>query len=214
MRWTSKAKAWSISLLALCALLSCLALPGCGKSTSLSDSSESSALEVVKPVEVDPVGSSSDRSATGSDSSAQSGEVAASESATSSDVCSTKTTDEQSIQPTIDEDGTYTSKDEVAWYLHTYGHLPSNYITKSEAEDAGWRTGGKSLAQACPGKSIGGDKFSNREGLLPKAKGRQWYECDIDYAGEKSRNAKRILYSNDGLIYYTEDHYKTYERLY
>ena len=49
---------------------------------------------------------------------------------------------------------------------------------------------------------------------LPTAKGRIWYECDIDYAGQKSRNAKRILYSNDGLIYYTEDHYQTFERLY
>ena len=114
----------------------------------------------------------------------------------------------------IAEGGTYTSKDEVAYYLHTYGHLPSNYITKDEAEDAGWKTGGKSLAKACPGKSIGGDRFSNREGKLPKAKGRTWYECDIDYNGERSRNAKRILYSNDGLIYYTEDHYKTFEQLY
>ncbi len=114
----------------------------------------------------------------------------------------------------IAEGGTYTSKDEVAYYLHTYGHLPSNYVTKDEAEDAGWKTGGKSLAEACPGKSIGGDRFGNREGKLPKAKGRTWYECDIDYNGERSRNAKRILYSNDGLIYYTEDHYKTFEQLY
>ena len=102
----------------------------------------------------------------------------------------------------------------MAYYLHTYGHLPSNYVTKDEAEDAGWKTENKSLAEACPGKSIGGDRFGNREGKLPKAKGRTWYECDIDYNGERSRNAKRILYSNDGLIYYTEDHYKTFEQLY
>lgn len=114
----------------------------------------------------------------------------------------------------ITENGTYTSKDEVAYYLHTYGHLPSNYVTKDEAEDAGWKTENKSLAEACPGKSIGGDRFGNREGKLPKAKGRTWYECDIDYNGERSRNAKRILYSNDGLISYTEDHYKTFEQLY
>ena len=114
----------------------------------------------------------------------------------------------------VAENGTYTSKDEVAAYIYEFGHLPSNYITKDEAEDAGWKTGGRSLDEVCPGKSIGGDKFSNREGKLPKAKGRTWTECDIDYHGEKSRGAKRIVFSNDGLIYYTGDHYKTFELLY
>lgn len=114
----------------------------------------------------------------------------------------------------IDENGTYTSKEDVALYLHTYGHLPSNYITKDEAEDAGWKTEGLSLDEACPGKSIGGDRFGNREGKLPKAKGRTWYECDIGYKGGRSRGAKRILYSSDGLIYYTDDHYETFEKLY
>ena len=114
----------------------------------------------------------------------------------------------------IDEDGTYTSKDDVALYIHTYGHLPSNFVTKDEAEDAGWKTEGLSLDEACPGKSIGGDRFGNREGKLPKKKGRTWYECDIDHHGERSRGAKRILFSSDGLVYYTEDHYKTFEQLY
>lgn len=114
---------------------------------------------------------------------------------------------------TVKEDGTYTSKEDVSSYLHTYGHLPSNYVTKDEAEDAGWKTEGLSLSKACPGKSIGGDRFSNREGRLPKKKGRIWYECDIGYTGG-SRGAKRLVYSNDGLIYYTEDHYRTFERLY
>lgn len=113
----------------------------------------------------------------------------------------------------IDENGTYTSRDDVALYLHTYGHLPSNYITKDEAEDAGWKTEGLDLDEACPGKSIGGDRFGNREGRLPKARGRTWYECDIDYR-RGNRNAKRLVYSNDGLIYYTEDHYKTFKQLY
>ena len=114
----------------------------------------------------------------------------------------------------VAENGTYTSKDEVAAYIYEFGHLPSNFITKDEAEDAGWKTKGLDLDEACPGKSIGGDKFSNREGKLPKAKGRTWTECDIDYHGEKSRGAKRIVFSNDGLIYYTGDHYKTFELLY
>ncbi len=114
---------------------------------------------------------------------------------------------------TVDEDGEYTSKEEVALYIHTYGHLPSNYITKSEAQKLGWDKSNGSLWRVTDHKSIGGDKFGNYEGLLPKASGRQYYECDIDYDGV-SRNAKRIIYSNDGLIYYTEDHYKTFELLY
>ncbi|MBO6089461.1 MAG: ribonuclease, partial [Lachnospiraceae bacterium] len=95
-----------------------------------------------------------------------------------------------------------------------YNHLPSNYITKKEAQNLGWDASqGKHLNKVAPGKSIGGDKFGNREGLLPKKDGRVYYECDIDYK-KGSRNAKRIVFSNDGLIYYTEDHYETYELLY
>lgn len=112
----------------------------------------------------------------------------------------------------ISEDGTYDTKDEVALYIDTYGHLPDNYITKSEAKKAGW-SGGE-LESYCPGKCIGGDKFGNREGNLPDKKGRVWYECDIDTLGAKERGAKRIVYSNDGLIYYTQDHYETFELLY
>ncbi|MCR4648943.1 MAG: ribonuclease [Lachnospiraceae bacterium] len=113
----------------------------------------------------------------------------------------------------VTEDGEYTSKDEVALYIHTYNHLPSNYITKKEAQELGWDSSKGNLNKVAPGKSIGGDKFGNREGLLPKAEGRQYYECDIDYV-KGSRNAKRIVFSNDGLVYYTEDHYETYELLY
>lgn len=114
---------------------------------------------------------------------------------------------------TVSEDGEYTSKDEVALYIHLYNHLPSNYITKNEAKDLGWDSSKGNLNKVAPGKSIGGDKFGNREGLLPKKEGRVYYECDIDYK-KGSRNAKRIVFSNDGLIYYTEDHYETYELLY
>lgn len=114
---------------------------------------------------------------------------------------------------TVSEDGEYTSKEEVALYLHLYGHLPSNYITKKEAEALGWGSTYKTLDKAAPGKSIGGTYFGNYEKLLPTAKGRKYSECDIDYR-KGSRNAKRIVYSNDGLIYYTEDHYQTFELLY
>ena len=113
---------------------------------------------------------------------------------------------------TIDENGTYTSKDDVALYINTYGRLPSNYITKKEAKKLGWEGG--SLEEYAPGKSIGGDYFGNYEELLPEKKGREYHECDIDTKGKKKRGAKRIIYSNDGLIYYTEDHYKTFILLY
>ena len=113
---------------------------------------------------------------------------------------------------TVEEDGWYDSKEEVALYLHTYGHLPSNYVTKREARAAGWENG--SVEKYFPGRSIGGDVFQNREGLLPKASGRTYYECDIDTAGQRNRGTKRIIYSNDGLIYYTEDRYESFTLLY
>lgn len=113
---------------------------------------------------------------------------------------------------TLDEDGSYTTKEDVALYLHTYGHLPANFITKTEAQAAGW-TGG-SLERVLPGMCIGGDYFGNYEGQLPKAKGRRWTECDINTLGARSRGAERILFSNDGLIYYTPDHYESFELLY
>ena len=113
----------------------------------------------------------------------------------------------------ISEFGTYSSRDEVAEYLHRYGHLPSNYLTKKEAQDLGWVASKGNLWEVAPGMSIGGDRFGNREGLLPEAQGRKYYECDIDFDGSY-RNAKRIIYSNDGLIYYTEDHYESFQLLY
>ena len=111
-------------------------------------------------------------------------------------------------EPELDEDGVYDSKEDVALYIQTFGHLPSNYITKKEAKAEGWEGG--SLEKFCPGKCIGGDYFGNFEGLLPKAKGRKYTECDIDTLGARSRGAKRLIFSNDGLIYYTDDHYESF----
>lgn len=112
----------------------------------------------------------------------------------------------------IDEDGWYYTAYDVSMYLHLYGRLPDNFVTKSEARELGWESG--SVEKYVQGYAIGGDKFGNREGLLPKADGRQYYECDIDTNGAGSRGAKRIVYSNDGLIYYTEDHYESFTLLY
>ena len=113
---------------------------------------------------------------------------------------------------TLPEDGTYTTKEDVALYIHLYGHLPDNFLTKKEAEKLGWPGG--SLEPYAPGMCIGGSRFGNYEGLLPEAEGRTYTECDIDTLGAEKRGAKRIVFSNDGLIYYTEDHYKPFELLY
>ena len=114
--------------------------------------------------------------------------------------------------PDIEEDGTYTTKEDVARYIHTYGHLPDNFITKKQAQALGWEGG--SLEPYAPGKCIGGSRFGNYEGILPEKDGRTYTECDIDTLGAEKRGGKRIVFSNDGLIYYTEDHYETFELLY
>jgi ribonuclease T1 len=106
----------------------------------------------------------------------------------------------------------YDTKEEVALYLHLYGELPPNYMTKKEAQELGWEGG--SLERFAPGKCIGGSTFGNYEGRLPKENGRTYKECDIGTLGKSSRGAKRIVYSNDGLIYYTDDHYETFTLLY
>lgn len=121
-------------------------------------------------------------------------------------------TEPEETEALLDIDGWYYSAEDVALYLVTYGELPSNFITKKEARELGWEGG--SVQKYLEGAAIGGDKFGNREGILPKAGGRQYYECDIDTDGKNSRGAKRIVFSNDGLIYYTEDHYESFILLY
>ena len=113
----------------------------------------------------------------------------------------------------ISEEGTYTTKEEVAQYINLYRRLPSNFITKKEAKELGWVSSEGNLNEVAPGMSIGGEYFGNYEGLLPEANDRDYYECDIDFDGTY-RNEKRIVFSNDGLIYYTEDHYESFELLY
>lgn len=113
----------------------------------------------------------------------------------------------------VEEDGQYTSKDEVALYIHTYGHLPSNFISKTKARKAGWVSKEGNLDEVLPGMSIGGSVFNDYDEQLPDAQGRTWTECDINYTGGY-RGAERIIFSNDGLIFYTNDHYETFEQLY
>ena len=136
----------------------------------------------------------------------------ASQSTTADASAATPETAEGSQPESLQEDGTYSSRDDVALYIHTYGHLPGNFITKKEARELGWSGG--SVEDYTPGKCIGGDHFGNYEGLLPEKSGRNYTECDIDTLGSSGRGAKRIIFSNDGLIYYTDDHYASFTLLY
>ena len=116
---------------------------------------------------------------------------------------------------TVHRDGTYTSKDEVALYIHVFGDVPSNYVTKTKARKAGWVAEEGNLWDVLPGMSIGGGGFQNIEGEVPVPydPDRTWKECDIDYEGGY-RGAERLVYSDDGYILYTGDHYETFEQLF
>ena len=118
-------------------------------------------------------------------------------------------TDEWEVEYGLD----YSSPEEVALYLHAFCELPPNYLTKREARDLGWDSREGNLWDVAYGMSIGGDEFGNREGLLPDARGRTWYECDVNYFGG-FRGRERLLFSDDGLICYSGDHYNTYTLLY
>jgi len=88
------------------------------------------------------------------------------------------------------------------------GRLPERYLTKREARARGWRPG-RDLCRAAPGHVLGGDRFGNREGLLPKAPGRVWYEADLDFACGR-RGARRLVFSSDRKIFVTLDHYRSF----
>ena len=195
----------------------------------LSDSGESAPSEQSAPPESanappqtevqPPSGSSSGSTASPSSEAPKSSEIPSSSSSVSVSESSSvpespsQAVEEQPDSPSVEEDGWYSDRDSVALYLHTFGKLPGNFITKKEASALGWDSRKGNLWEVAEGMSIGGDSFGNREGLLPAAKGRKWYECDINYQGGY-RGAERILYSSDGLVYYTGDHYQTYTQLY
>lgn len=215
---------WMIPLIMAIALL--FGISGCGKSAAQPEAT-TAAFELVEttaalqssaaqqpgaPVMTSP--SQEDKSISQSETAEETTEAFTEESEeeTAAEAEESQEEPEESPEASVTEDGEYTSKEEVAEYIHLFGHLPSNFITKKEAKALGWE-GGDSLGKLAPGKSIGGDRFGNYEGQLPDEKGRKYTECDIDYKGKK-RNAKRIVFSNDGLIFYTDDHYKTFEQLY
>ena len=199
----------------LLALLLALSLTACGNPVQTMDTIEKTAQTVQQIAEVlNDTEEDTESAALPASEAQEPAEEASEEPAQASDqeTAAEEPAEAAAETPAIGEDGVYTTKDDVALYLHTYGHLPSNFITKKEAEKLGWSGG--SLEPYAPGKCIGGSHFGNYEGMLPEKDGRSYTECDIDTLGADKRGAKRIVFSNDGLIYYTEDHYETFELLY
>ena len=199
----------------LLALLLALSLTACGNPAQTMDTIEKAAQTVQQIAEVlNDTEEDTESAALPASEAQEAAEEASEEPAQASDqeTAAEEPAEAAAETPAIAEDGVYTTKDDVALYLHTYGHLPSNFITKKEAKKLGWSGG--SLEPYAPGKCIGGSHFGNYEGILPEKDGRSYTECDIDTLGADKRGAKRIVFSNDGLIYYTEDHYETFELLY
>lgn len=118
--------------------------------------------------------------------------------------------EDEPLPSSVEKDGSYTTPEDVAEYIHTFGTLPENFITKREAMTLGWLSSEGNLWEVAPGKSIGGDNFGNREGLLPEGR---YHECDVNYEGG-FRGSERLIYGEDGGIWYTGDHYVSFEQLY
>lgn len=213
-------KRWLSGLLAALTLLSLAACGGTADLTELPSQNESTWLEeeekVDLPTEEPEDAKTPEKSPGGEESSLPDGlhgGMADPDAPEIAEPAGNASEDNRAAeQDALPENGSYTAKEDVALYLHTYGHLPDNFITKKEAQALGWPGG--DLEPYAPGMCIGGSRFGNYEGLLPEATGRTYTECDIDTLGAKSRGAKRIVFSNDGLIYYTEDHYASFELLY
>ena len=202
-KWFSK---WALALLAI--LMVFTGLAGC--SSKDVETALDVAIEVIEVVESLEAMETETQISSGSEQTSVQTEAQTTSEAETEAI---ETEDEAAV---IDEDGHYTSKEEVALYLYTYGKLPSNFITKKEAENLGWKKKDGEAGQlhvVAPGMSIGGSSFGNYEGLLPEKKGRKYFECDINYV-KGNRGAERLVYSNDGLIFYTGDHYESFEQLY
>ena len=121
---------------------------------------------------------------------------------------------EPTADPNAGQAAPITEPQAIVNYLATHdGQLPDNFVTKNEAQALGWDSSKNYLSDVAPGKSIGGDRFGNYEGLLPTAKGRTYREADCYYTGGP-RNAYRLVFSNDGLYFYTDDHYNSFTELF
>ena len=115
--------------------------------------------------------------------------------------------------PAAEETGPIIRPQEIADYIFEHGELPGNFITKEEAMELGWDSGSNYVSDVAPGRSLGGDRYGNYQKNLPYEKGRKYFECDCNYTGGK-RGAERIVYSNDGHVWYSDDHYQTFTELF
>lgn len=121
-------------------------------------------------------------------------------------------TQQQTQRAVAEKIDALTQEKRVVSYLQKHNKLPDYYVSKRTARNAGWKPERQNLCDVLPGNAIGGDKFMNREQHLPIAVNRQWYEADINY-NCGARGSDRLLYSSDGLIYVTKDHYKSVEQI-
>ncbi|WP_428946150.1 ribonuclease domain-containing protein [Pantoea sp. FN060301] len=127
----------------------------------------------------------------------------------------------QSEQQTLPQNDTATERESISEltrqervtrYLQQHRQLPPYYLKKQEARRRGWQSEKGNLCDILPGKAIGGDRFHNREAHLPASQGRKWFEADVNYHCGR-RGSERLLYSSDGLIYLTRDHYRHVEQV-
>ncbi len=133
--------------------------------------------------------------------------------ATEAPAKATKAPTEKPTEAPTEAQGPIIEPQAIADYIFAHGELPDNFITKEEAQALGWDSSRNYVSDVAPGKSIGGDRFGNYEGQLPKKKGRTFRECDCNYTKGK-RGGERIVYSNDGHVWYTNDHYETFTELF
>ncbi|UOE39583.1 ribonuclease domain-containing protein [Chryseobacterium oryzae] len=121
----------------------------------------------------------------------------------------TKNTDEYNNSQNFNDITELTEENKVISYVKENHHLPEYYITKSEAKKQGWNPSQGNLCEVLPGKAIGGDYFGNREGRLPKDE--KYFEADVNYSCG-NRNADRIIFTKNGDVYLTKDHYRSFEK--
>ena len=214
-------KSINIFLSVSIAILLTLALSGCknnaGTSSGISETVSTASSSTLSETETTTTATETEATETSTDTETEqtetTEETTLTETTTSAATEETTVTETEAEKLSVEKDGSYTTPEDVAEYIHTFGTLPNNFITKDEAKELGWDNKKGNLWDVAEGKSIGGDYFGNYEGLLPKANGRKYTECDVNYEGGY-RGSERIIFSNDGLIYYTNDHYQTFTQLY
>jgi hypothetical protein len=183
-------------------------------SSSSSEKSLSSSSQKSVSSSSDEIDSSSSQRIDSSSSESQSSNSSATSSSSES-IESSSSVDIYDIYEAVEESGEYTTKDSVAAYLCKFDKLPSNYVGKNEGKDLYESSTGNTFSRwnfnpwTTIGVMIGGDSFSNTEEILPEG---SYSEADVDYSGS-NRGTKRLIYQSGCIIYYTADHYETFDLL-